>query len=223
VLGGVSGWRLPAREELLTIVDFAQDNPSIDPTAFPDTPSSCFWASSPAGVGAIGVWAVNFRNGDSDPFITFVGNAGYFFRVRCVGGSRCYPTSRFVVLSGGLVRDTLTNLVWQQQASTTLMTWADAQTYCSDAGSGFRLPTVKELVSIVDLTVTSGPLINQTAFPGLPANVISAADVFWTSSPTTDPPVGYNDSSGSAWYVPFVNGIAYSYGVGNSRGVRCVR
>ena len=34
---------------------------------------------------------------------------------------RCYPTNRFVVLAGGLVSDTLTNLVWQQQASRTTM------------------------------------------------------------------------------------------------------
>jgi hypothetical protein len=78
------------------------------------------------------------------------------------------PLSRFVVVSGGLVQDTLTSLVWQQQPSTTTMSLADAQTYCSSAGSGFRLPTLKELLSIVDLTVTSGPPIDQTAFPNTP-------------------------------------------------------
>jgi len=125
---------------------------------------------------------------------------------------RCYPAplSRFVVLGGGLVRDTLTQLVWQQQASTTTMTWADAKTYCANAGSGFRLPTVKELVSIVDLTVTSGATIDQTAFPNTPA------ETFWTSSPSAV-------SSGNAWGVYFDYGGSFSIVIGYSSRVRCVR
>jgi hypothetical protein len=124
---------------------------------------------------------------------------------------RCYPTTRFVVLAGGLVRDTLTQLVWQQQASSTGMNWAAAKTYCSSAGSSFRLPTVKELVSLVDLTVTSGAKINQTAFPGAPAAN------FWTSSPSAG-------SSGDAWYVNFNIGGSSDIVVSTSYvRVRCVR
>lgn len=127
---------------------------------------------------------------------------------RTEAASRCVPNKRFVVLSGGLVSDTLTKLVWQQQASTATMTWAVAKTYCP---SGFRLPTVKELVSIVDLTVASpGPTIDQTAFPGTPA------EGFWTSSPS----VG---SSGDAWYVNFGNGRQIFTVVGSYPRVRCVR
>lgn len=72
---------------------------------------------------------------------------------------RCYPTSRFVVLDGGLVQDPLTNLVWQQQVG-----------FDRNCGGSFpfRLPTVKELLSLVDLTVSSGPTIDQTAFPNTP-------------------------------------------------------
>jgi hypothetical protein len=53
-------------------------------------------------------------------------------------GSRCYPTSRFVVLDGGFAHHTLTNLVWQQEASGTTMSWADAQTYCSSVSEGSK-------------------------------------------------------------------------------------
>ena len=97
---------------------------------------------------------------------------------------RCYPTTRFVVLAGGLVRDTLTNLVWQQQVSATHMTWGEAQTYCSSVGAGFRLPTVKELESIRDLT-RDNP-IYQTAFPSTPG------ESFWTSSTAWDIDFSYN-------------------------------
>jgi hypothetical protein len=121
---------------------------------------------------------------------------------------RCHPTTRFVVLAGGLVRDTLTELEWQQQASSTTMTWANAQTYCSSAG--FRLPTVKELFSLVDLTVTSGARINQTAFPGTPT------EFFWTSSP-------FAGSSDLAWSVYFDYGNSNFDVVGYGHRVRCVR
>ncbi len=218
-LGGSLSWRLPAVMELSTIMDLTKTNPTIDQTAFPNTPSFAFWtssafpntnsspsspdASSPAATGPPKYWG-DFSLGDQGSM-----GANMYNRVRCVRGARCYPTSRFVVLSGGLVSDTLTNLVWQQQASTTTMTWAAAQTYCSSAGLGFRLPIVKELLSIVDFAV-AGPAINQTAFPNTPA------EVFWTSSP-------YAGSSGYAWLGSFNYGGAESADVSNSYRVRCVR
>jgi Protein of unknown function (DUF1566) len=125
---------------------------------------------------------------------------------RAEAASRCVPNNRFVVLPGGLVSDTLTKLVWQQQASSTTMSWPMAKISCP---SGFRLPTVKELVSIVDLTVTA-PTIDQTAFPGTPV------DAFWASSP-------YAGSSGGGWYVHFLFGLSNSGGVGSVGYARCVR
>jgi hypothetical protein len=124
---------------------------------------------------------------------------------------RCYPVSRFVVLPGGLVRDTLTKLVWQQQSSTTTMKWAAAQTYCPSVGTGFRLPTVRELESLVDLAVPApGPTIDGTAFPDTPGKA------FWTSSP-------YLGSSGYTWYVDFSAGSSDVQVVDALYGVRCVQ
>jgi hypothetical protein len=129
---------------------------------------------------------------------------------RSEAASRCVPNKRLVVLSGGLVSDTLTNLVWQQQASSTTMTWALAKTYCP---SGLRLPTGKELRSIVDFTVgPPGPTIDQTAFPGTPA------ERFWTSSPY----VGAS-AYASAWVVLFSDGTSNYQDKSNSYRVRCVR
>jgi hypothetical protein len=127
---------------------------------------------------------------------------------RPAAAPRCKPTSRFVVLSGGMVRDTLTKLVWQQQSSATTMNWADAKTYCASAG--LRLPTVKELDSLVDLTVYPGPTIDRMAFSNTPA------EAFWTSSP-------YAGSSGNAWYVGFFDGNSDCNGEGSYNRVRCVR
>ena len=138
---------------------------------------------------------------------------------------RCYPNSRFVVLTGGMVQDTLTQLVWQQDGSATragcsgtgnlTCTWAEAQAYCGALSlgglSGWRLPSYKELNSILDYTVASpGPTINQTAFPGTPS------ESFWTSSP-------YPYRSGNAWAVFFGDGNLNWSVVTLNKRVRCVR
>jgi len=139
---------------------------------------------------------------------------------------QCYPTNRFVVLTGGMVEDTLTRLVWQQDGSGPragcsgvdglTCTWAEAKAYCAGLAtskfgghSDWRLPTVKELRSIVDYRMASRT-IDQTAFPNTPA------EPFWTSSPRAG-------SSGDAWFVNFNDGRSNYDDVGNGSRVRCVR
>ena len=74
-----SGWRLPTKLELESIVDDTRVSPAIDPTAFPSTPSAYFWSSSPY-VGSSGyAWFVNFNGG-----VSFYGDASNTYRVRCV-------------------------------------------------------------------------------------------------------------------------------------------
>lgn len=52
-LGGTTGWRVPTKFEFETLVDFGGwdgTNPSIDRTAFPDTPPDVFWTSTAYGL-----------------------------------------------------------------------------------------------------------------------------------------------------------------------------
>lgn len=68
ILGGVKGWRLPTRVELLTIVDYTVNNPPLDATIFP-LPLSLirdFWTSTPSAQYPDDVgWQVSFRDGSS--------------------------------------------------------------------------------------------------------------------------------------------------------------
>jgi hypothetical protein len=64
-LGGTAGWRLPARMELLTIVDFTVINPSIYSTAFPNTSAYWFWTSSLLASSSGSAWGVSFYDGNS--------------------------------------------------------------------------------------------------------------------------------------------------------------
>jgi len=76
-LGG--GWRLPTKDELLSIVDLTIGRPTIDTAFFPGTPSTYFWSSSPvAGSPSFG-WYVNFNNGIAASYV-----AANVLRARCV-------------------------------------------------------------------------------------------------------------------------------------------
>lgn len=78
---GHTDWRLPNRNELLSIVSLATVNPAIDTTFFPNTQSDHYWSSSTyqyPGVEGI-AWGVNFYNGDTD-----ANGKGSGFYVRCV-------------------------------------------------------------------------------------------------------------------------------------------
>ena len=115
----------------------------------------------------------------------------------------------------GTVYDTKSKLTWQQTVSSTTYAWADAKTYCAGVGTslggtGWRLPTIKELQSIVDLSQATGPYIDPNAFPSTPSNW------FWSSTPLAGSP-------SDAWLVAFNLGDTSNYAVSFVYNVCCVR
>jgi hypothetical protein len=70
VLGGASsGWRVPTKLELesLVDVDIATPGPTVDSTAFPATDAGQYWTSRPSGYGGVAVQFVNGTSGSIDP------------------------------------------------------------------------------------------------------------------------------------------------------------
>jgi formylglycine-generating enzyme required for sulfatase activity len=123
------------------------------------------------------------------------------------------PAGRYVV-STATVTDTKTKLIWQRAVPSTTYTWADAIAYCTGVGASlggaaFRLPTRKELQTLIDESRTN-PAIDPTAFPNTPPGA------FWSSSPVVDSP-------SYAWNVYFYNGSTYDAPVVETFSVRCVR
>jgi hypothetical protein len=112
------------------------------------------------------------------------------------------------------IQDPHTQLKWQR-AVLAPQNFQQAQVSCPN---GYRLPTVKELLTLVDeephAEYESGKIvtkmIDRNAFPSTPA------EAFWTSS-------RYAGDTQKAWTVHFGSGFAAPANVGDSRYVRCVR
>jgi hypothetical protein len=119
------------------------------------------------------------------------------------------PAGRYTV-SNGVVYDTRTRLSWQQTPPSTTYVWLPGRDYCTSLGAGWRLPTYKELFTIVDFSRTT-PAIDITAFPG----TVSAS--YW--SMTFRP----SDTDSKLRTVNFSNGSPNLVDAGTPSYVRCVR
>ena len=80
-LGRYKDWRVPTKEELLSIVDHSRRGPAIDIEVFPNTPSCWFWSVSPNARNSNHAWLVHFVDGDSS-----YNDVSSCYRVRCVRG-----------------------------------------------------------------------------------------------------------------------------------------
>jgi hypothetical protein len=60
---GYSDWRLPNKNELLSIVEDRCVTQAINAKIFPATPSGYFWSSSPYAALATGAWSIDFGYG----------------------------------------------------------------------------------------------------------------------------------------------------------------
>jgi hypothetical protein len=209
-LAGYDDWRLPSRIELISILDLARVQPAIDPVAFPETPNDWFWTASAAAGDAQSAWYVYFYFGY--PKTDLVSNQ---FSWRCVRTAEVHalPSPRYDV-QPDTVRDLGTGLVWQRSTPDRTFGFDDARAYCSAltlAGQqGWRLPSMPELLTLIDEGAPAAPMIDTTAFPNTPS------EAFWTSTE-------FGGASGMAWQVYFDRGNGL-YGLTSAQfRARCVR
>jgi hypothetical protein len=162
------------------------------------------------------------------------------------------PPGRYGITSG-VVLDDKTGLAWQRVVPAGTYTWSQAQAYCAALslnGNSWRLPSVKELMTIVDVSVapsSGAPTIDSSAFPGTPATSMGGSTnpaAFWSSSlwagtyfdagsplactPNTPTCLAQTASPSSglcpveAWFVEFNDGSNGASQVGSSYSIRCV-
>lgn len=117
------------------------------------------------------------------------------------------PPGRFVVRAQS-VFDTQTGLTWQRSGPTSAFTFVDAQAYCAALvldGRPARLPTIKELKTIVDIAAFH---------PALDPIFQGNTDWVWSTTLLVGSP-GYR------WMVYFNDGTTAAPGF-PTNSVRCV-
>lgn len=167
VLEGRDDFRLPTRVEWVSIVDPGR-TPALDRDAFPDAIPEYHWTrSEPAGAPG-SAFSVYLGAGETTLGLASRPSA----RVRCVaGGPPPLESAQHEVL-GDRVRDHGTGLTWLR-AATDPASWADSAAAC--AALGARLPTLRELQTLVDES-RRAPAVDPALFPG------TAAERHWTST-----------------------------------------
>ncbi len=116
------------------------------------------------------------------------------------------PPGRLVVNGDGTVTDTVTRLLWQQGTSPYTAATCSTLTLGTHGAGTWRVPTVKEVASIVDYESPTAPVIDTVAFTGYS----SFSPALTTSTPNV--------------YVNFTTGVISANGnCCNSPIVRCVQ
>ncbi len=141
-------WRLPTMIELQELVDHGKTSGALIASEFVYADTIKYWTSDINSTN--GAWAVSFSDGN----VSLETNTSTY-AIRCVYETSAFiEPSLFVRKNTGVVVDTGTSLVWQDDVNTSA-TWENGITYCDglslDGRSDWRMPNINELNLITDL------------------------------------------------------------------------
>ncbi|MEI6553809.1 MAG: DUF1566 domain-containing protein, partial [bacterium] len=173
----------------------------INTAIFPGTPSKEFWSSVPVANSATNRWYVSYgATGSSGCWggtVTYIANTNNY-SVRCVRCNDNTITDRFDnTTAAGIVKDKLTGLWWEKASTGSSQGYrTNLNAFCGNKNIsnivGWRPPTIKELSTIVNYTITPGNPVAYSAF-------IGDKNSYWSSTPVVGIP-------SNAWGLIFSSG-----------------
>ncbi|MET0342492.1 MAG: DUF1566 domain-containing protein, partial [Polyangiales bacterium] len=159
-LGGRADWRLPSVVEIQsTFALYRVENSLLVSNLFSDRAGNgdSLWASS--SIGGVYGDLLQLRDGRVS---TTSDRLGY---ARCVAGGERKSLGRYTVnVHSNTVTDNWTTLDWQRFQEDGLYAFEDAKIRCATLGEGWRLPTAKELLTLIS-PVPHGLCIDLEVFP----------------------------------------------------------
>jgi hypothetical protein len=210
-------WRLPNVRELETIQNYGESYPAIDETYF-NVPVGMprFWAQDTSASSSSDAYYVDLSDGKVSTTAKDLSVFFYDFYLRCVEGVPL-PVGQFTANGNSTVTEETTGLIFQDSYGAnedTTISWEAALAYCETlslaASTDWRLPSVRELFNMVDLSAHDPAISN--------AFTTGRSSPYWTS--TT-----FDLDFTAAWYVNLLNGTLNSQTKTTSiyNYVRCVR
>jgi hypothetical protein len=115
---------------------------------------------------------------------------------------------------GGVVKDIRTGLIWERGASPPRRDYATANTYCAGLSvgtytTGWRLPQIKELLSVLDVDGKVLPLWDQGAFG------VMGPGQLWSQTPDVT-------QAGFMWGIDLTLAESARYDPTSMQGTLCV-
>lgn len=155
-----------------------------------------------------------------DPTGNFDSTTGQALTIPCAGTGQDGDTQTgisfsYIPTANGTIFDAVTGLTWQKDG-TSYGTFADALTACTTnsahlPGTGWRLPNIRELASLIDY---------REGYPSINNAFLNTADDYYWSS-TTYQLAGHDE--GQAWIVDFTDGSQIKLPKSMGNFFRCVR
>jgi hypothetical protein len=173
-LAGHDDWRLPTRLEYISLLDEGRPNGFAVPPIVPADSTGTQWTASATGRAPNNFFVVQDDHGRIN-----VATAASSGTARCVRG----PALNGALTVGvDTVTDSMTNLEWQRTALDDAdRDWQGALAYCESlthaSKTDWRLPSIKELLTIVDEAAIAPPVVDAASFGE------SSAARYWSSTP----------------------------------------
>ena len=222
ILNDIDSWRLPTYNELLTIVNYERRQPSVY-DIFQNTNDKEYWTQTKSAANeSLYRWTIHFLTG-AVHFQTgaYPQTFSTTHNVRCVSDEFANKRlkERDLSKNGDIVTDNIHRLLWQDTLNTKVdkHSFSEADAYCDNLSlggltSGWRIPTVKELASLIKL---------EAYDPAIDGNVTNVAysDAYWTN----DVQSGLDTSR---WDINFKDAVINLTGTNHAsfdQYVRCVR
>lgn len=210
--GVTAQWRMPTRLELASILDYGVGGPVLNTTAFAPSLDQ-FWTSSQTP-DALSGWTLTMYQGT---MAIKLKTQNYYGRCVLDPLGDLYDNDtmwHFDQSVAGQFFDKGTLLTWEAGDSQNSATraFSSAQGYCQ--AMGWRLPTLKELFTILDGEIVGAPGITAAVNSQVLPNAL--AGYYWADTTVYD-----GGMTSRHWVLHFGTGL--TSGTETSAYVRCVR